>query len=68
MSNKSVADRFWGKIQIVASGCWEWTAALNELGYAKFWDGKNNVRLYLLWIVEYLTYNTSYDILEIRGV
>lgn len=33
------ADRFWAKVDTTAGprGCWLWTAATNQYGYAMFW-------------------------------
>lgn len=28
--------RFWRKVQVVTSGCWEWTASKNQTGYGLF--------------------------------
>lgn len=30
--------RFWAKVHVTATGCWEWTGSLNESGYGKIWD------------------------------
>ncbi len=35
LTKKDVA-RFWGKVAIRESGCWEWTAPLHKRGYANF--------------------------------
>lgn len=29
-------DRFWDKVVVVPSLCWEWTAAIDQNGYGKF--------------------------------
>ncbi len=35
-------QRFWGKVQVAESGCWEWTASKSPRGYGYFnFDGKN---------------------------
>ena len=30
-------ERFWAKVKVVESGCWEWTGALDKHGYGIFW-------------------------------
>lgn len=32
-------ERFWEKVRIVESGCWEWTKARNEDGYGRYGAG-----------------------------
>ena len=35
-------SRFWQKTQILDSGCWGWTGAIDAEGYARFrWQGRN---------------------------
>ncbi len=36
--------RFWDKIEIQESGCWEWQAQVKDTGYGIFYDGKHQVR------------------------
>jgi hypothetical protein len=33
---QDLARRFWSKVNKLPSGCWEWTACLNEHGYGMF--------------------------------
>lgn len=33
---KNMEDRFWLKVKKIEGGCWEWTGALNNQGYAMF--------------------------------
>ena len=33
---KSVLERFWSKVKIMESGCWEWQAGLTKAGYGEF--------------------------------
>lgn len=34
-------DRFWAKVTVADSGCWEWQASRFPAGYGKFWlNGK----------------------------
>ena len=39
----NIEDRFWAKVNKLESGCWEWMATRNNLGYGQFWDGTKNV-------------------------
>lgn len=32
--------RFWSKVRLAESGCWEWKASTNDLGYGKVWTGQ----------------------------
>lgn len=34
--------RFWEKVQVEPSGCWQWTGGLNGVGYGQFYQGKRN--------------------------
>lgn len=45
MSSKPVPimKRFWKKIKVVDSGCWEWQGADNGYGYGVFHDGPSMV-------------------------
>lgn len=36
MANEATLDRFGGKVNVVPSGCWEWTANRNNKGYGMF--------------------------------
>lgn len=37
-------DRFWRKVCITPSGCWQWTAGLFPNGYGRFWfDGRGHL-------------------------
>ena len=36
-----IAERFWPKVSISPTGCWNWTAGLGKDGYGLFWrDGR----------------------------
>ena len=50
--NRPLWDRFAEKMEVVASGCWQWTAATSK-GYGKFWDGERVVRAHR-WAFEHL--------------
>ena len=36
----SAAERFWSRIRVVPSGCWEWQAAITQNGYGLCWFEK----------------------------
>lgn len=38
---KSTEDRFWAKVEAIPSGCWEWRAARDPLGYGVFRGGRS---------------------------
>lgn len=45
-------DRFWAKVRVVPSGCWEWQGANDgRQGYGKFKVGGRSVRA-IRWIFE----------------
>lgn len=46
------AEMFWNKVA-VTDGCWEWTAAKNQSGYGRFWDGERCVQAHR-WAYEQL--------------
>jgi hypothetical protein len=53
MKHAPLSERFWAKVRYVgdASSCWEWTAALNEMGYGVIGiggRGTGNVRAHRL--------------------
>ena len=50
MSNTTIEEKFWDKIQITEDGCWRWTAAHHESGC-----GLLNVPNKPTWIVRGLT-------------
>jgi hypothetical protein len=40
MPDRSVEQRFWGKVEVGGPDeCWLWTAFKNPKGYGMFWDG-----------------------------
>jgi len=42
LNDKRLPRRFWSKVKVTPSECWQWTAALSTGGYAKFaWDGES---------------------------
>lgn len=45
-------ERFFAKVAVVDSGCWEWQAGLTSTGYGSFWDGEKNVKAHR-WSYEY---------------
>ncbi|MFA5897695.1 MAG: HNH endonuclease signature motif containing protein [Hyphomicrobium sp.] len=38
---KSVVDRFWEKV-LKSSGCWEWQASIDNMGYGRFNEQNNS--------------------------
>lgn len=39
-----LGDRFWSKVRETASGCWEWTAGQNGVGYGSYYlDGRQRL-------------------------
>ncbi len=42
MARPSVLERFWSKVQLAKSGCWEWTGGLCN-GYGQFWTGQRTL-------------------------
>ena len=40
------AERFWEKVRVAASGCWEWTGRCCQRGYGWFWDGNQSIHAY----------------------
>lgn len=39
--DERLPQRFWDKVQVAESGCWEWTASGTTKGYGQFyWDGR----------------------------
>jgi hypothetical protein len=51
LNDSRLPERFWRRVELVESGCWEWTGALTEKGYGWFsaWRGRPR-----------LAYNVSY--------
>lgn len=47
-------DRFVEKFVIDGSGCWIWTAAVDHIGYARFWNGRSSVVAHR-WLWEHLS-------------
>jgi hypothetical protein len=46
-------DRFVDKVNIVDSGCWEWTGWTNGVSYGKFYGGKDAPKAYAhRWLYE----------------
>ena len=46
MDKVSAVVRFWSKVKVLKSGCWEWQGALRGregYGYGDFWDGNKDV-------------------------
>ena len=40
MAETIIYERFWSRVKIAPSGCWEWTAAKSgPMGYGCCWDG-----------------------------
>lgn len=49
----TVTERFWNKVVILETGCWQWTAARSVDGYAHFWPERNQLVLGYRWAYEY---------------
>src|ERR1035438_10142656 len=56
----ALQERFWSKVNINPTGCWLWTAAINEHGYGVIGRGERGTgnekahRLSFLWANGYL--------------
>ncbi len=35
---QTTIERFWEKVKVRDSTCWEWTAGTNGVGYGRFWN------------------------------
>lgn len=47
---KTLEQRFWPKVQVTSAGCWEWQGSKDKLGYPRFADDSNTVRMaYRVW-------------------
>ena len=45
---KEQVDRFWAKVKIQPSGCWEWQASLDGRGYGQWVQGNQSFRAHRL--------------------
>lgn len=56
MPRLSAFERFFGRVEIAANGCWLWTGGLARGGYARFVYGGGQVYAhrwtYLMWVGE----------------
>ena len=59
-------DRFWAKVKIQPSGCWEWQASLDGRGYGQWVQGNQSFRAHRL--AHSLYYLTDLEGLVLRHI
>lgn len=52
MRRKTTIERFMAKIEVLPSGCWQWTGSMWGRKYVQFWVDKRHVYIHR-WAYEY---------------